>query len=94
MCTKSCRFPDVKIWVTEYAYAHQDLQPTQEFYNQSAVYLDGNDKIERYSYFGAFRSNVSNVGPNATFLNNAGKLTDIGSWYLGFGATGVDPNSG
>lgn len=27
-------------------------------------------------------------------LNNAGELTDIGSWYLGGSATGVDPQSG
>jgi hypothetical protein len=35
------------------------------------------------------------VGPNAAFLNENGKLTDIGSWYLGGPATGVvpDPNA-
>ncbi len=27
-------------------------------------------------------------------LNNDGELTDIGSWYLGGAATGVDPQSG
>jgi hypothetical protein len=88
------RFPDAKIWVTEYAFANRDLLATQEFYNQSANYLDNNAKIERYSYFGAFRSQVSNVGPNAPFLNNGGRLTDIGSWYLGGKATGVIPTSG
>jgi hypothetical protein len=34
------------------------------------------------------------VGPNAVFLNKAGELTDIGSWYLGSSATGLDPQSG
>ncbi|KAI1746809.1 glycoside hydrolase family 128 protein [Xylaria castorea] len=87
-------FPTAKIWVTEFAYANQPLQTTQDYYNQAVNYFDGFDKVERYSYFGAFRSKTSNVGPNATFLNNAGQLTDIGSWYLGGGATGVDPNSG
>lgn len=87
------RFPDAKFWITEYAFAHQDLATTQEFYMQSADYFDNHAQIERYSYFGAFRSQVSNVGPNATFLNNGGKLTDIGSWYLGGEATGVDPVS-
>lgn len=57
-------------------------------------YLDGHEKVDRYSYFGAFRSDVSNVGPNATFLNAAGQLTDIGTWYLGFDGSGVDPISG
>jgi hypothetical protein len=79
--------------VTEYAYAHQDLQPTQQFYNQTVDYFEKLDSIGRYSYFGAFRSTNSNVGANAAFLNGNGKLTDIGSWYLGFSATGVDPDS-
>ncbi|KAI0481909.1 glycoside hydrolase family 128 protein [Xylaria cf. heliscus] len=87
-------FPNAKIWVTEFAYANQNLQATQDYYSQAVNWLDGFDKIERYSYFGAFRSEVSNVGVNATFLNNNGQLTDIGSWYLGGGATGVVPTSG
>ncbi|RYC54325.1 hypothetical protein CHU98_g11884 [Xylaria longipes] len=87
-------FPRAKIWVTEFAYAHQSLQATQDYYNKAVNYFDSFEKVERYSYFGAFRSKVSNVGVNATFLNNVGHLTDIGSWYLGGGPTGVDPNSG
>ncbi|GJN76345.1 glycoside hydrolase [Purpureocillium lilacinum] len=87
-------WPDKDIWVTEYAYAHQDLAATQEFYNQTIDYFEKLDYIGRYSYFGAFRANKANVGPNAAFLNNGGKLTDIGSWYLGFSATGVKPESG
>lgn len=39
--------------------------------------------IERYSFFGAFRADVSNVGPNAAMLSSEGTLTDIGRWYLG-----------
>lgn len=87
------RWPDNDIWVTEYAFANQDLQTTQEFFNQTLDYFGKLDYIARYTYFGAFRSKTSNVGPNAPFLNNAGKLTDIGSWYLGFGATNVSPTS-
>ena len=49
--------------------------------------------MERYSYFGSFRSDVSNVGPNAAMLTQDGKLTDIGSWYLGGSATGNVPQS-
>ncbi|KAG5932679.1 hypothetical protein E4U53_001221, partial [Claviceps sorghi] len=70
-----------------------DLHATQAFYNQTADYFDKLDYIGRYSYFGAFRSTNSNVGPNAAFLNKDGRLTDIGSWYSGFGATGVNPES-
>lgn len=92
---KQGSFPNTSIWITEYAYANQDLEDTQDFYNESAAYFDRLDYIERYSYFGAFRSKTSNVGPNVPFLNNDGDLTDIGSWYLGFGnSTGVLPTSG
>ena len=48
--------------------------------------------ITHYSYFGSFRSSVSNVGPNAAMLTEKGKLTDIGSWYLGGSATGNTPH--
>ena len=82
--TLGCRFPDARIWVTEYAYADRNLDETQEFYRQSEEYLDNHPNVDRYSYFGAFRSHVSNIGPNATFLNADGQLTDIGLWYLGF----------
>lgn len=49
--------------------------------------------MTHYSYFGSFRSDVSNIGPNAAFLNSAGQLTDIGSWYLGGNATSVIPDA-
>jgi len=39
--------------------------------------------LTHYSYFGSFRSSASNVGPNAAMLDSNGKLTNIGSWYLG-----------
>ncbi|KAM4066243.1 glycosyl hydrolase catalytic core domain-containing protein [Hirsutella rhossiliensis] len=85
---RKATWPDAEIWITEYAYAHQDLGPTQDFFKQTVDYFDKLDYIGRYSYFGAFRANKANVGPNAAFLSNGGQLTDIGSWYLGFDATG------
>ena len=50
--------------------------------------------ITHYSYFGSFRSSVSNVGPNAAMLTQKGELTDIGAWYLGRSATGNVPKGG
>ena len=82
------------MWITEYNLDNQDLATTQSFFNTSAEYFDRLDSVERYSFFGAFRSDVSNVGPNAAMLNAGGNLTDIGSWYLGRQATGVVPTSG
>ena len=88
------RFPGSPIWVTEYNYNDQSLEATQQFYNQSSEYMDRIDDVERYSLFAAFRSDVSNVGPNATMLSAGGQLTDIGAWYLGRPATGVLPQQG
>ena len=82
------------MWITEYALADASLPDSQSFFNESAEYFDRLAYVERYSYFGSFRSSVSNVGPNGTMLDQNGKLTDIGSWYLGGGPTGnvPDPN--
>ncbi|TKA78608.1 hypothetical protein B0A49_02699 [Cryomyces minteri] len=84
-------YPNMTVWVTEYADASVSLQASQSFANQSSAYFDRIDYITHYSYFGSFRSSASNVGPNAAMLNQDGKLTDIGSWYLGGAATGVVP---
>jgi len=90
----SATFPDKPIWITEYNLDHQDLSATQAFYNFSADYFDKRNVVERYSFFGAFRSDVSNVGPNAAMLDKDGQLTDIGAWYLGRPSTGVIPSAG
>ncbi|KAK3354042.1 glycosyl hydrolase catalytic core-domain-containing protein [Lasiosphaeria hispida] len=87
-------FPNKTMWLTEYNLNHQDLASTQSFYNTSAEYMDRLPLVERYSLFGAFRSDVSNVGPNAAMLSAGGELTDIGAWYLGRPGTGVHPTSG
>jgi len=86
-------YPNMTIWITEYADPDTDLSDTQSFYNESSQYFDRIDYIERYSYFGSFRSSVSNVGPNVAMLDENGKLTDIGSWYLGGAATGNVPEA-
>lgn len=58
------------------------------FANRTSSYLT------HYSYFGAFRSDESNVGPNAAMLTQKGELTDIGANYLGMAATGNEPKGG
>jgi hypothetical protein len=58
------------------------------------TFADQHRYIERYSIFGAFRSSVSNIGPNAALLTQKGELTDLGAWYLGQEATGNIPERG
>jgi hypothetical protein len=93
-CVFLCRWPGKEIWVTEYDFPDQNLSTSETFFNQTLDFFDKESYIGRYSYFGAFRSSASNVGPDVVFLSNGGELTDMGSWYLGFDATGVDPQSG
>ncbi|KAI4223244.1 MAG: hypothetical protein L6R36_005563 [Xanthoria steineri] len=85
-------YQNLTMWVTEYANNNVDLKESQTFYNQSSQFFDRIDYITHYSYFGSFRSSVSNVGPNAAMLTEKGKLTDLGSWYLGGPATGNKPH--
>ncbi|KAG9190222.1 hypothetical protein G6011_08310 [Alternaria panax] len=86
-------WPNMTVWVTEYGYPNQPLEETQTFYNQSAGSFDSWPNITHYSYFGAFRSDVSNVGANAAMLTQNGELTDIGSWYMGGVATNNVPEA-
>ncbi|EON65545.1 hypothetical protein W97_04783 [Coniosporium apollinis CBS 100218] len=90
---KMAAWPNMTIWVTEYADANNGLEASQKFYNQSAEWFDRMENITHYSYFGSFRSDVSNVGPNAAMLTQDGELTDIGSWYLGGAATNNIPEA-
>lgn len=87
------RFPNKTMWITEYNLNDQNLEATQSFFNMSAEYFDRLDFVERYSYFGAFRSDVSNIGPNGAMLSANGSLTDIGAWYLGRESTGILPTT-
>ncbi|KAF1979503.1 hypothetical protein BU23DRAFT_99467 [Bimuria novae-zelandiae CBS 107.79] len=87
-------YPRLEVWVTEWGFDNQGLEETQKFYNESVRMFDDWSNITRYSYFGAFRSGVSNVGPNVAMLTEKGELTDIGSWYLGGAATNNIPHAG
>ncbi|SMQ51738.1 unnamed protein product [Zymoseptoria tritici ST99CH_3D1] len=85
-------YGNMTMWVTEWAFPKsKNLEGSQEFFNQSVAFVERVPYIDRYSYFGAFRSSASNVGKNAAMLTQKGQLTDIGAWYLGKAATGNIP---
>jgi hypothetical protein len=84
-------YPNMTIWLTEWANPDQDLEETQITFNQTLAWLDEQPFLERYSYFGAFRSYASNVGYNASLLDSCGNLTDLGDWYLDRPAQGYIP---
>ncbi|KAF4119263.1 Glycosyl hydrolase catalytic core [Geosmithia morbida] len=86
-------YPRKKIWVTEFALDNSNLEHTEDFFRTAATYLDKNENVSHYSYFGSFRSSASNVGINVAMLDSHGKLTDIGGWYLKGNSTGVKPDN-
>lgn len=100
LATYASAFPNMTFWFTEFAFNHQDVLPSQEFFNLTMEYFDRMDNVEKYSWFGSFRSDVSNVGPNSALLNQDGELTYIGAWYMNKdrsaagSETGIGPNSG
>jgi hypothetical protein len=87
-------YPKLPLWVTEFADPNADIGDSQGFFNQSVAFLDRLDYVDRYAYFGAFRSQDSNIGGEGVMLDKGGALTDVGEWYLGLNGTGRDPDSG
>lgn len=69
-------YPNISAtWVTEFAYADGTLEQSESFANSSFEYLDRISYMQRYSYFGAFRSDVSNVSRPITSTNEETLLT-------------------
>jgi hypothetical protein len=77
--------PKLKIWVTEMALPQADTQATVQMMNQTLPYLDGLEYVERYAWFGAFRSDDANewTGDSVALFDDNGGLTELGALYLG-----------
>lgn len=85
--TNSTRDTPLKIWVTEMGLPQQSAENTVQMMNQTLPYLDGLDYIERYSWFGAFRTDDANewTGDGVALFDGDGGLTELGALYLGEG---------
>ena len=71
-------FPDKQIWVTEFALQGTPSQDDQSnFFDQARDYLESNDSVDRYAWFGAFRG-----GDGNNLINNDGSLTSLGQKYV------------
>ncbi|KAH7109612.1 glycosyl hydrolase catalytic core-domain-containing protein [Dendryphion nanum] len=81
---------DLKIWVTEWALPQADTRATVAMMNQSLPYLDRLDYVERYSWFGAFRTDDANewTGDGVALFDDDGGLTELGALYMGGNANG------
>ncbi|KAF2657591.1 glycoside hydrolase family 128 protein [Lophiostoma macrostomum CBS 122681] len=80
----------LKIWVTELALPQQDAEATVSMMNQSLPFLDGLDYVEKYAWFGAFRTGDANewTGDAVALFDNGGGLTELGALYMGGEASG------
>jgi hypothetical protein len=85
--TNSTRNDPLPIWITEMALPQQDAKNTLGMMNQTLPYLDHLDYVERYSWFGAFRTDDANewTGDGVALFDDDGGLTGLGALYLGDG---------
>ncbi|RMZ81662.1 hypothetical protein DV737_g2407, partial [Chaetothyriales sp. CBS 132003] len=83
-------YPDKPVWLTEFAIPSASVEATQAMMNQSLPWLDATTWIERYAWFGTFRSNEANewTGDGVSLLQADGGLTVLGATYLGGDKTG------
>lgn len=77
--------PRLKIWVTEMALPQADAEATAQMINVTLPWLDGEDMVERYAWFGAFRTDDANewTGDGVALFDDDGGLTEVGALYLG-----------
>lgn len=76
---------NLKIWVTEMGLPQQSTEATVQMMNQTLPYLDSLDYVERYAWFGAFRTDDANewTGDGVALFNDDGGLTELGALYMG-----------
>jgi hypothetical protein len=88
--TNQSRETPLKIWVTELALPQQDDAATVSMMNQTLPYLDGLDYVDKYAWFGAFRTGDANewTGDAVALFDDDGALTELGALYMGGEASG------
>ncbi|PVH95833.1 glycoside hydrolase family 128 protein [Periconia macrospinosa] len=83
--TNTSRNPPLKIWITELALPQLDADANAQMMNQTLPYLDSQDYVEKYSWFGAFRPQDANgwTGDGVALFDGDGGLTKVGALYMG-----------
>ncbi|KAH8728136.1 glycosyl hydrolase catalytic core-domain-containing protein [Phaeosphaeriaceae sp. PMI808] len=85
--TNTTRNPPLKIWVTEMGLPQQSADATVDMMNKTLPYLDKLEHVERYAWFGAFRTKEANAwtGKGVALFDGDGGLTQLGALYMGSG---------
>lgn len=83
----STRDANLTLWITEMGLPQQSADNTVAMLNQTLPYLDGLDYVERYAWFGAFRTDDANewTGDGVALFDDDGGLTELGALYMGEG---------
>lgn len=78
---------NLKLWVTEMGLPQESADATVAMMNQTLPYLDSLDYVERYAWFGAFRTDDANewTGDGVALFDDDGGLTELGALYMGDG---------
>lgn len=78
---------NLKLWVTEMGLPQESADATVAMMNQTLPYLDSLDYVERYAWFGAFRTDDANewTGDGVALFDDDGGLTELGALYMGGG---------
>ena len=84
------RTTPLKIWITEVAIPQADEETTVQMMNQTLPWLEENETVERYAWFGMFRTDESNAwtGKQVAMFGKDGALTELGALYM----NGVEVN--
>lgn len=79
-------YPDKVIWVTELAMPQPaTVGEVQDMMERSLAFLDQTEWIERYAWFGGFRTDEANgyTGDVVALFDKGGGLTELGALYMG-----------
>ncbi|QRV92371.1 glycoside hydrolase family 128 protein [Ceratobasidium sp. AG-Ba] len=89
-------FPDKPIWLTEFAcHNFQDggeqctYADAVAFLNTTQAWLDEQDYIHRYAWFGAMKDPV--ITPVNALMDQSGIINDLGKQYIGAMAAPANP---
>ncbi|KAG8776379.1 hypothetical protein FRC12_000938 [Ceratobasidium sp. 428] len=89
-------FPDKPIWLTEFAcHNFQDggeqctYPDAVAFLNTTQAWLDQQDYIHRYAWFGAMKNPV--INPVNALMDQNGVINDLGKQYIGVMAAPANP---
>lgn len=76
---------NLKVWVTELGIPGATTGKATEMMKQSSEFLDKQDQVEGYAWFGAFRPSEKNdwTGAGIALFEENGALSNLGKLYFG-----------